>query len=60
MTVTDPRTVKHPQLGPGKLLKMYMGGHEWEVEFGAERRFYPLLAKREAPTDRQPPPRAPG
>ncbi len=33
------RTVRHPQLGPGKLLKTYMGGFEWEVQFDSGRRF---------------------
>ncbi len=33
------QTVEHPQLGPGKLLKTYMGGYEWEVEFESGRRF---------------------
>jgi hypothetical protein len=35
----QPRTVTHPQLGPGKLLRTYMGGYEWEVEFASGRRF---------------------
>jgi hypothetical protein len=33
------RIVIHPQLGPGKLLKIYMGGYEWEVSFDSGRRF---------------------
>lgn len=33
------RTVVHPQLGPGRLLKTYMGGYEWEVLFDSGRRF---------------------
>jgi hypothetical protein len=33
------RTVIHPQLGPGKLLKTYMGGYEFEVLFDSGRRF---------------------
>lgn len=37
--MTEPRPVEHPQLGPGTLLKTYMGGHEWEVEFESGRRF---------------------
>jgi hypothetical protein len=37
--VTLPREVNHPQLGAGKLLKTYMGGYEWEVEFDTGRRF---------------------
>ncbi len=35
----EAHTVVHPQLGPGKLLKTYMGGYEWEVEFDSGRRF---------------------
>lgn len=31
--------VIHPQLGPGKLIKTYMGGFEWEVLFESGRRF---------------------
>lgn len=37
--MTELRRVEHPQLGPGTLLKTYMGGHEWEVEFDSGRRF---------------------
>jgi hypothetical protein len=37
--MTQPRIVEHPQLGTGKLLKTYMGGYEWEVEFDSGRRF---------------------
>ena len=33
------RTVVHPQLGPGTLLKTYKGGFEWEVLFESGRRF---------------------
>jgi hypothetical protein len=33
------RIVIHPQLGPGRLLKTYMGGFEWEVAFETGRRF---------------------
>jgi hypothetical protein len=33
------QTVVHPQLGAGRLLKTYMGGYEWEVEFDSGRRF---------------------
>ena len=33
------RTVIYPQLGPGKLLKTYMGGYEWEILFDSGRRF---------------------
>jgi hypothetical protein len=46
MVDTMPETLKqtdrlviHPQLGPGRLLKTYMGGHEWEVLFESGRRF---------------------
>src|SRR3712207_1612075 len=35
----EAHTVVHPQLGPGKLLKTYMGGYEWEVVFDSGRRF---------------------
>lgn len=31
--------VRHPQFGPGTLLKTYMGGFEWEVQFDSGRRF---------------------
>jgi hypothetical protein len=31
--------VIHPQLGTGTLLKTYMGGFEWEVQFDSGRRF---------------------
>ena len=33
------RTVIHPQLGRGQLLKTYMGGYEFEVLFESGRRF---------------------
>jgi hypothetical protein len=33
------RRVVHPQLGPGELIKTYMGGYEWEVMFDSGRRF---------------------
>jgi hypothetical protein len=33
------KIVIHPQLGPGKLLKTYMGGYELEVLFDSGRRF---------------------
>ncbi len=33
------RTVIHPELGTGTLVKTYMGGFEWEVEFASGRRF---------------------
>jgi hypothetical protein len=42
MSETDTqtlRTVFHPQLGQGKLLRTYMGGYEWEVAFDSGRRF---------------------
>ena len=41
----QPETVVHPKLGPGRLLRTYMGGYEWEVEFASGRRF--RLAARE-------------
>lgn len=37
-TATSRRVV-HPQLGPGELLKTYMGGYELEVLFDSGRRF---------------------
>lgn len=37
--MTDSQRVEHPQLGPGTLVKTYMGGYEWEVEFASGRRF---------------------
>lgn len=39
MTSMNPRTVYHPQFGAGQLLKTYMSGHEWEVQFDSGRRF---------------------
>ncbi len=33
------RSVTHPQFGNGKLLKTYMSGFEWEVQFESGRRF---------------------
>lgn len=42
MTETEQqqgRRVVHPQLGPGELLKTYMGGFELEVQFDSGRRF---------------------
>ncbi|MDZ4719318.1 MAG: BREX system ATP-binding domain-containing protein [Roseiflexaceae bacterium] len=33
------RLVRHPQFGAGKLLKTYMSGYEWEVQFETGRRF---------------------
>ncbi|RPI92395.1 MAG: hypothetical protein EHM39_13650, partial [Chloroflexi bacterium] len=44
-----PQIVEHPQLGTGKLLKTYMSGYEWEVEFESGRRF--RLPAREFETD---------
>lgn len=35
----EPQIVYHPQLGTGKLMKTYMGGSEWEVQFDSGRRF---------------------
>jgi hypothetical protein len=32
-------TVYHPQFGAGRLLKTYMSGFEWEVQFDSGRRF---------------------
>ncbi|MBF6612775.1 MAG: DUF2791 family P-loop domain-containing protein [Chloroflexi bacterium] len=31
--------VHHPQFGPGTLLRTFMGGFEWEVQFESGRRF---------------------
>jgi hypothetical protein len=42
------RRVIHPQLGEGELLKMYMGGYEWEILFDSGRRFR-LPAREFAP-----------
>jgi hypothetical protein len=36
---SQTQTVLHPQLGPGKVLKTYMGGFELEVLFESGRRF---------------------
>ncbi len=33
------RIVTHPKLGSGKLLKTYMGGYNWEVQFDSGRRY---------------------
>ncbi|MBC8076165.1 MAG: hypothetical protein H7Y32_08850, partial [Chloroflexales bacterium] len=33
------RPVVHPQLGPGRLVRAYMGGYEFEVLFDSGRRF---------------------
>jgi hypothetical protein len=68
--VTELRTVEHPQLGPGKLLKTYMGGHEWEVAFETGRRFrlparefetesVTAFRQQAAPLTQLPPPRPP-
>lgn len=46
---TPVETVVHPQLGPGKLVRTYMGGYEWEVEFASGRRF--RLSAREFLSD---------
>ncbi len=35
----ESRTVNHPQLGRGKLLKTYMNGYEFEVQFESGKRF---------------------
>lgn len=35
----ESRTVSHPQLGRGRLLKTYMNGHEFEVLFDSGKRF---------------------
>lgn len=35
----DSQTVYHPQFGTGRLLKTYMSGLEWEVQFESGRRF---------------------
>jgi hypothetical protein len=42
------RAVVHPQLGTGTLLKTYMSGYEWEVQFASGRRFR-LPAREFAP-----------
>jgi hypothetical protein len=39
LMVDTQRTVIHPQLGPGRVLKTYMGGYELEVQFESGRRF---------------------
>jgi len=48
----QPQQVEHPELGIGKLLKTYMGGHEWEVEFDSGCRF--RLPAREFETSWEP------
>jgi hypothetical protein len=35
----ETQTVHHPHFGAGRLLKKYMGGYEWEVQFDSGRRF---------------------
>ena len=35
----ETKTVYHPQFGAGRLLKTYMSGFEWEVQFNSGRRF---------------------
>ncbi len=35
----EPQQVYHPQLGTGQLLRTFMGGFEWEVQFASGRRF---------------------
>lgn len=35
----DTQEVYHPQFGAGTLLKTFMGGFEWEVQFESGRRF---------------------
>jgi P-loop Domain of unknown function (DUF2791) len=37
--ITTGRGVHHPQFGSGKLLRTYMSGYEWEVQFESGRRF---------------------
>ena len=37
--MTQAQEVNHPQFGKGILLKTFMGGYEWEVEFESGRRF---------------------
>lgn len=43
--MVDSQTVYHPLFGAGRLLKTYMSGLEWEVQFESGRRF--RLAARE-------------
>src|SRR5919206_1966740 len=49
MTFMQSTAVVHPQLGPGRLLKTYMGGFEWEVLFESGRRY--RLPAREFATE---------
>ncbi|MBZ0307189.1 MAG: ATP-binding protein, partial [Anaerolineae bacterium] len=35
----EAKVVYHPQFGAGRLLKTYMSGFEWEVQFDSGRRF---------------------
>jgi P-loop Domain of unknown function (DUF2791) len=48
----DTQHVIHPRFGRGRLLKTYMGGYDWEVEFENGRRFR-LPAKDFSPESRQ-------
>lgn len=53
--MADPqsgRTVVHPQLGPGKLIRTHMSGFEFEVQFASGRRF--RLPAREFEPDGSP------
>ncbi len=45
----ESHMVNHPQLGRGKLLKTYMNGHEFEVQFESGKRF--RLPAREFESD---------
>jgi len=44
----EAKIVSHPQFGSGRLLKTYMSGFEWEVQFDSGRRFR-LPAKEFSP-----------
>lgn len=48
----DTPEVFHPHFGAGKLLRTYMGGYEWEVEFRNGRRFR-LPSRDFSPESRQ-------
>src|SRR5262245_22862902 len=39
LLVETQQQVYHPQFGAGTLLKTFMGGFEWEVQFESGRRF---------------------
>ncbi len=39
MDSIETKRVHHPQFGPGSLLRTFMGGFEWEVQFESGRRF---------------------